>query len=96
MHSLNLTDIHTAWGETASALGTSQHAVQRALDLRQALPLRLRGIDSDNGSEFINKERVRPDVAAQLLRRCDPSIPSASRAASSRHSSASMPGQPAP
>ena len=56
VHSLNLTDIHTTWVETAAVLGKSQAAVQAALEeLRQALPFRLRGIDSDNGSEFINK-----------------------------------------
>jgi integrase-like protein len=56
VHSLNLTDIHTTWVETAAVLGKSQVAVQAALEeLRQALPFRLRGIDSDNGSEFINK-----------------------------------------
>ncbi len=37
-------------------LGKSQVVVQAALaELRQALPFRLRGIDSDNGSEFINQ-----------------------------------------
>ncbi len=56
VHSLNLTDIHTTWVETAAVLGKSQLAVQTALaDLRQPLPSRLRGIDSDNGSEFINQ-----------------------------------------
>ena len=56
VHSLNLTDIHTTWVETAAVLGKSQVAVQRALEeLRGALPFRLRGIDSDNGSEFINE-----------------------------------------
>jgi hypothetical protein len=55
LHSLNLTDIHTTWVETTAVLGKSQAAVQQALaELRQALPFRLRGIDSDNGSEFIN------------------------------------------
>jgi len=55
VHSLNLTDIHTTWVESAAVLGKSQRAVQTALEeLRQALPFRLRGIDSDNGSEFIN------------------------------------------
>jgi len=55
-HSLNLTDIHTTWVETACVLGKSQAGVQAALEeLRQALPFRLRGIDSDNGSEFINQ-----------------------------------------
>ena len=56
VHSLNLTDIHTTWVETAAVLGKSQVVVQAALaELRQALPFRLRGIDSDNGSEFINQ-----------------------------------------
>jgi len=55
LHSLNLTDIHTTWVETRAVLGKSQHHVQAALEqLRQALPFRLQGIDSDNGSEFIN------------------------------------------
>ena len=56
VHSLNLTDIETTWVETAAVLGRSQAAVQAALEeLRQALPFRLCGIDSDNGSEFINQ-----------------------------------------
>jgi hypothetical protein len=56
VHSLNVTDIHTTWVETAAVLGKSQVAVQQALEeLRAALPFRLRGIDSDNGSEFINQ-----------------------------------------
>ena len=56
VHSLNLTDIHTTWVETAAVLGKSQAAVQAALEeLRQTLPFRLRGIDSDNGSEFITQ-----------------------------------------
>lgn len=56
VHSLNLTDIHTTWVETATVLGKGQVAVQRALaELQEALPFRLRGIDSDNGSEFINQ-----------------------------------------
>jgi hypothetical protein len=54
-HSLNLTDIHTTWVETRAVLGRGQHAVQQALEaMRQNLPFRLQGIDSDNGSEFIN------------------------------------------
>lgn len=55
IHSLNVTDIHTTWVETRAVLGKGQHHVQEALEhLRQALPFRLRGIDSDNGTEFIN------------------------------------------
>jgi hypothetical protein len=55
IHSLNLTDIHTTWVETCAVMGKSQVRVQEGLEqLRQALPFALRGIDSDNGSEFIN------------------------------------------
>jgi len=54
-HSLNLTDIHTTWGETRAVLGRGQHAVQQALaEMRQTLPFPLRGLDSDNGAEFLN------------------------------------------
>jgi hypothetical protein len=54
-HSVNLTDIHTTWNETCAVLGPGEVAVQQALDeMREALPFRLRGIDADNGSEFIN------------------------------------------
>ena len=54
-HSLNLTDIHTTWVETRAVLGRGQHAVRQALaEMRAVLPFPLRGIDSDNGSEFIN------------------------------------------
>jgi len=55
IHSLNLTDIHTTWVETRAVLGKGQTGIRRALDeLRTALPFPLKGIDSDNGSEFIN------------------------------------------
>lgn len=55
VHSLNLTDIHTTWVETRAVMGRGQARVRAALDeLRQALPFALKGIDSDNGSEFIN------------------------------------------
>ena len=59
-HSLNVTDIHTTWVETRAVLGRGESRVQTALDeIRQALPFRLRGIDSDNGSEFINDHLYR-------------------------------------
>ena len=54
--SLSLTDIHTGWTETQAVLSKSQPAVAEALEtIRPALPFRRRGIDSDNGSEFINE-----------------------------------------
>src|ERR1700676_1070236 len=54
-HTLNLTDIHSGWTESRALLGKSQVAVQQALDeIEGVLPFRLLGVDSDNGSEFIN------------------------------------------
>jgi hypothetical protein len=59
-YSLNLTDIHTGWTEARAVLGKSQEGVRQALEaIRQALPFPLRGIDSDNGSEFINDHLYR-------------------------------------
>ena len=55
LHSLNVTDIHTTWVETRAVLGKGQLRVPAALEeIRQVVPFGLRGIDSDNGSEFIN------------------------------------------
>lgn len=55
IYSLNLTDIHTTWVETRAVMGKHQVDVQTTLEeLREALPFPLRGIDSDNGGEFIN------------------------------------------
>ncbi len=60
LHSLNLTDIHTTWVETRAVLGRGQTGVQQTLEeMRRALPFRLQGIDSDNGSEFINAHLYR-------------------------------------
>lgn len=54
-HSLNMTDIHTGWVERRCVLGKGQVGVQQAIDaIRRELPFPLLGIDSDNGSEFIN------------------------------------------
>ena len=55
LHSLNVTDIHCTWVESRAVMGKSQIGVLSAMrDIEQALPFKLLGIDSDNGSEFIN------------------------------------------
>jgi hypothetical protein len=52
---LNVVDLATAWCECIVPKNRGQQAVQQALALvRQRLPCPLRGIDSDNGPEFIN------------------------------------------
>jgi transposase InsO family protein len=60
IYSLNVTDIHTGWCETRAIMGKGETGVVDALeDIRQALPFVLKGIDSDNGSEFINYHLLR-------------------------------------
>lgn len=60
LHSLNLTDIHTAWVETGAVLGRGQTAVLHALEeMAEALSFPLCGLVSDNGSEFINHHLLR-------------------------------------
>jgi len=55
IYSLNVTDIHTGWCETRAIRSKGETGVVLALDeIRRALPFRLKAIDSDNGSEFIN------------------------------------------
>jgi transposase InsO family protein len=52
---LNGTDIHTTWTESRAVLGRGEEAVKQALsEIAEGLPFRLLGLDSDNGSEFIN------------------------------------------
>jgi hypothetical protein len=55
INSVNMTDIHTAWTETRAVIGKGQERVCNVIDeMRMALPFVLKGIDSDNGGEFIN------------------------------------------
>ena len=56
---LVLTDIASGWTECVSLLVREAQLVVDAVDqLRGALPFTLRGIDTDNGSEFVNKVLV--------------------------------------
>jgi hypothetical protein len=53
--SLNFTDIATCWDSTAAAANKAQVHVFRALRAIVArFPFKVKGIDSDNGSEFVN------------------------------------------
>ena len=54
-HTLDVTDVCTGWTETRGVKNRAQVWVFEALQEVQArLPFKLRGIDSDNGGEFIN------------------------------------------
>lgn len=54
-YTLDVTDVCTGWTETMAVRNKAQVAVFDALlEIRSRLPFDLLGIDSDNGSEFIN------------------------------------------
>jgi len=60
LNTLTVTDIATGWTECLAILYRSQQMVSQAIiELRQRLPFPLLGIDSDNGSEFINSTLFR-------------------------------------
>jgi len=55
IYTLDCLDIATGWVERQAVMGKGQLAIVDALrEIEQRLPFALRGIDSDNGSEFIN------------------------------------------
>ena len=52
---LNATDIYSGWVESRAVFGKTEAAVRAALeDIIGTLPFKTKGVDSDNGSEFIN------------------------------------------
>lgn len=59
IQTLNVTDVFTGWTEMQAVKNKAQIWVFEALkDVRMRLPFDLLGIDSDNGSEFINNHLV--------------------------------------
>jgi hypothetical protein len=57
---LDLTDIFTGWTETEAVPNKAQVWVFEAIQtIRARLPFPLLGLDSDNGSEFVNRELLR-------------------------------------
>ena len=55
LYSLDVTDIHTGWTETIAIKNKAQIWTIEALkEITKSFPFSIRGIDSDNGSEFIN------------------------------------------
>jgi hypothetical protein len=59
LHTLVLTDVATGWTECLPLLFRTQEAVVQALGrARRLLPMPLLGLDTDNGSEFLNAELI--------------------------------------
>ena len=60
VHTLTLTDIASTWTECIPLLVREGTLVVESIDqLRSALPFVLRGLDIDNGGEFLNEALVR-------------------------------------
>lgn len=60
LNTLTVTDVATTWTECVGVWGKGQASVFDGLQLvRERLPFPLLGIDSDNGSEFLNAHLVR-------------------------------------
>lgn len=67
LNTLTATDIATGWTECLAMPNKTQTAVsQSIIELRQRLPFALLGIDSDNGSEFINDTLYRYCLTEQI------------------------------
>lgn len=57
IYTLDCVDIATGWVERQAVMGKGELGIVAALrEIEQRLPFPLRGIDSDNGSEFINNQ----------------------------------------
>ena len=60
MNTLVGTDVATGWTEGVGVWGKSQRSVFAGVETsRDRLPMRLLGLDSDNGSEFLTAQLVR-------------------------------------
>jgi hypothetical protein len=67
LNTLTATDIATGWTECRALANKTQAAVSKAIEeLRQELPFPLLGLDSDNGSEFINATLYRYCLTQQI------------------------------
>jgi hypothetical protein len=65
--SLTVTDIATGWTEVRSVRNkAARHVFCALVEIQAALPFTLLGIDSDNGSEFINDHLLRWCVNQQI------------------------------
>lgn len=66
-NTLDLTDILTGWGEQETVMGKAEKRILQALErIAKRLPFPLKGIDPDNGSEFINWQLYRYCVERKI------------------------------
>jgi hypothetical protein len=57
---LDVTDIQTCWSEQRACLNKAEkHVFAEVKEIRTRMPFKVKGMDSDSGSEFINDEMYR-------------------------------------
>ncbi len=57
INTLQFVDIKTTWTERKAVMGKAQNRIFAAIkEIRRQLPFDLKGLDSDNGGEFINQQ----------------------------------------
>jgi hypothetical protein len=60
IYSLDMVEIATGWSEQRAVMGKGQTCIVQAIeDIKQSIPFKLLGLDSDTGSEFVNWHMVR-------------------------------------
>jgi len=60
IYSLDMVEIASGWSEQHAVLGKGEQGIVKAINtVKTSLPFALLGLDSDNGSEFINYHLVR-------------------------------------
>jgi hypothetical protein len=60
IYSLDMTEIYSGWSEQIAVMGKGEIGVIKAVnEIKNVLPFKLRGMDSDGGGEFINWHMVR-------------------------------------
>ncbi len=59
-HTLDQTDLFSGWVELRAILGnTAENVVAAITEMRRELPFEIKGMDTDNGEEFINYDLAR-------------------------------------
>lgn len=60
VYTLDLVEIHSGWSEQQAVMGKGERGVVLAIDeMKATMPFMIKGLDSDNGSEFINWHLVK-------------------------------------
>lgn len=60
IYSLDMVEIATGWSEQVAVMGKGEQGIVSAIEeVKKGLPFKLKGLDSDTGSEFVNWHMVK-------------------------------------